>query len=154
VSILYAYYNAAILHATVYIKRHRTTHRGTWRRDHNKLLLRYCIGFLFDVRSILRSRTVVWTSIWLLATCLTTAGLCLRPVDMLCSHPTSWHIRYRRHTTAPVTGVLPPSACACGTICHPFCDMYTSATNSLSRSWRHFYLEIESTALSDVVTVY
>lgn len=77
-----------------------------------------------------------------------TAGWCLRPADMLCSQPMSWYAQCHEHTTASVTGVLPPAAHVCWTICHPLCDVNSVMRHS-NDNWRHFYMGDESMVLCD-----
>jgi len=44
---------------------------------------------------------------------------CLRPVDVLCDQPMSWHAWCFGHKTATMTGVLPPPETTCHLLCDP-----------------------------------
>jgi len=79
------------------------------------------------------------------ATWLTTAGSCLRPVDVLCGQPMSWH---DGATDTKQLRWQKSSASAKGRTCHHLCDV-NPVTNSLTDSWRHYYSVNESKALCD-----
>jgi len=99
-----------------------------------------CTGFQFDVEFKVASTSRYPDKH--LSTWLTTVGSCLRPVDVLCGQPMSWHVRCREHKTVTVTGDLPSSACACGTTCHHLCEVIVIRALRAGRSMTVRYVAL------------